>query len=222
MNEIISIIIVLSTIIICIGSFAKLIISYNKFNKLDNDSKLSGCEIVEKILEVNELENIYVVEIDGLLKDYYDSERKVIKLTTNNFHGTSLSSSIIATRISAYAIMDKKKNKIIRLRNTLLPLINIITAIGYLMLIVAIFLTNLRYLKLSLGVLFIIVLFHLLTIKTEIKATELTLKNLKKVNKKDAINGKELVENTTYLFLASIILFVVNFFGNLFLTNKKK
>ena len=54
--------------------------SYNKYKKIYNDKNTTGYEVARKILDENNLKDMYIVETTGTMSDHYDSSRKIIRL----------------------------------------------------------------------------------------------------------------------------------------------
>ena len=66
--------------------------TYKKNSKKDNAFGLTGYDVARKILDKNELNNLYVVETKGTMTDHYDPTRKTVKLSTDVYHGKSVAS----------------------------------------------------------------------------------------------------------------------------------
>lgn len=201
-----------------IMSFIKVYSCYQKYKKIDSKNNLSGCEIAEKILSKNNLENVYVVEVKGELIDHFSSARNVIRLSTHAFHHSSIAAIVIAAHECALAIKNKKKSFLLNMRGILQPTINIITYISYIGLILAIIYRSFRYLELTVGILFIIVLYHLLTFKLESVASKratLELKKLQLVKKSELEDIEEMSSSLKYIYLASPIILVINLFNKI-------
>ena len=183
--------------------------NYYKYRKKDMLNGLSGCEIAEKILKANHLENVYVIQINGELCDNYDANRNVIKLSKTAFHHSDIASALLASYMASLAIKNKKKTTLISLNNVLKPILDILIIISYIALLISLILNNYQYLKITIGVMFIIVIYHLLTNKlardTKVRAS-LELKKLSLVSKEEIEDVNQMSEALSYLPLASLIL----------------
>ena len=60
--------------------------TYKNSKNKKNSKNLTGCEVARQILDSNNLEDIYVVEVAGELSDHYDPSRKVVRLSKEVFH----------------------------------------------------------------------------------------------------------------------------------------
>ena len=79
---------IICILILIIPGIAQIFISinYNKYKCILNNKKISGQEVARKLLDSNNLENIYVVATNGNLTDHYDSSRKVIRLSKDIYN----------------------------------------------------------------------------------------------------------------------------------------
>ena len=82
--------------------------SYSKYKKVRNKNGLTGFEVARKILDENGLQDIHIVEIKGNLTDHYDPSRKVVRLSTEIFNGSSIASTSVAAHECGHAIQDKE------------------------------------------------------------------------------------------------------------------
>ena len=113
-------------------------LAYSKYKKILNNKDLSGYDVARKILDSNNLDNIMILETRGNLTDHYDPQRKVIKLSTDIYHGSSIAGAAVAAHECGHAIQDKTKYTPMRIRSALVPFVNICTRIGYLAIVIGI------------------------------------------------------------------------------------
>ena len=106
--------------------------SYSKYKKIQNSKDITGFETARKILDENGLQNIMILETKGNLSDHYDPTRKVIKLSTDIYHGTSIASASVAAHECGHAIQDKVGYTFLRIRHSLVPTVNLCSKLGYL------------------------------------------------------------------------------------------
>ena len=146
--------------------------NYKKFSKIKVKSGLSGQEVARKILDANGLQNIHIVETQGELSDHYDPRRKVIRLSHTIFHEDSISSVGVAAHECCHAIQDKEGYSFMRIRSALVPFVNFVSYLGYLGFVVSFIGGLTGYLKLSIFVLLVVVLFQLVTLPVEFDASK--------------------------------------------------
>ena len=137
-----------------------------KYENKDNDSNISGCEIAQKILEDNNLNNIYVIETKNPFEQGYSSSRKVIKLSKKIFNDTNISSFFIGSMVATNYI-EEKNNKLLYVRNLLKLTIDILSIICEIAFILSILLRDLYILKIVIGIFIFIFIYNILGINLQ-------------------------------------------------------
>lgn len=159
-------------LIIPIYASIKVNLSYKKYVKIDNEKKLTGFDVARRILDENNLGEIYVVETKGTMSDHYDPGRKTVRLSTDVYHGTSISSLAIAAHECGHAIQDKEGYTWFKIRSMIFPIINIGQKIAYVVMIIGLFLSYMNYVYAAIGFTFLGLLFELVTLPVEFDASK--------------------------------------------------
>lgn len=208
------------TLVLAVGSFFIVLGAQIHLNSTYKESKskknrrgLSGCEVARKILDSNGLEEVYVVEVAGELSDHYDPSRKVVRLSRDVFHGNSIASLSIAAHECGHALQDKDNYTLMRIRAALVPFVNFVTYLGYFGLIVSIFAGVIGYLKLSIAVLIVVLLFQLVTLPIEFDASKRALEEIKKlslIEKEETEMSQNMLKAAAMTYVASLISLVID------------
>ena len=195
-------------LIIPIYASIKVNLSYKKYVKIDNEKKLTGFDVARRILDENNLGEIYVVETKGTMSDHYDPGRKTVRLSTDVYHGTSISSLAIAAHECGHAIQDKEGYTWFKIRSMIFPIINIGQKIAYVVMIIGLFLSYMNYVYAAIGFTFLGLLFELVTLPVEFDAS----KRAKKIVLSDGMisdnekTGVDAVLNSTaFTYVAAVI-----------------
>src|SRR6266480_3811181 len=69
-------------------------------------ASMSGYAAARRILDAAGLTNVQIEAIPGHLSDHYDPREKVLRLSADNYHGTSLAAVGIAAHESGHAVQD--------------------------------------------------------------------------------------------------------------------
>ena len=211
MGDIVTIVLVIVIILCSTIVYLNNYKNEKKYKNIRYKGELSGFEIAEKILENNGLDNIYIVETRNYLEEQYDTNRNVIRLLPNSFHGLSIIDGIRAAFLAGHAIFDKK-NKLLHIRNILLFIVNILIYASYGCIVVAAFVKNYEYLKLGILSLFVIMLFHFITLPLEKEVGNFIVKNIKDLNLIDNQYNEDLEEitnNLSFRYISSPISLLV-------------
>ena len=195
-------------LIIPIYASIKVNLSYKKYVKIDNEKKLTGFDVARRILDENNLGEIYVVETKGTMSDHYDPGRKTVRLSTDVYHGTSISSLAIAAHECGHAIQDKEGYTWFKIRSMIFPIINIGQKIAYVVMIIGLFLSYMNYVYAAIGFTFLGLLFELVTLPVEFDAS----KRAKSIVLSDGMisdsekSGVDAVLNSTaFTYVAAVI-----------------
>ncbi len=199
--------------IVVVAAQAKITSAYNKFKRVKSKGNLSGQEVARRILDENGLKDIYIVEVRGELTDHYDPSRKVVRLSHEVFHGTSIASLSVAAHECGHAIQDKVGYKMMRIRSALVPFVNFVTYLGYFGLIVSIFAGITGYIKLSILVLCATLLFQLVTLPVELDASKRALAQLKQlslVDEEEQDSSKQMLQAAALTYVAALASTILN------------
>ena len=165
---------------LAITSLAQLFIttSYKKYKKVDARSGQKGCEVARRILDKHGLNNIGVEEVSGNLTDHYDPTKKVVRLSTDIYEGSSIASVSVAAHECGHAVQDKVGYAPMRIRSKLVPVVNFSTKIGYLVIMIGLALGAFKLAILGVILLLGMLLFQLVTLPVEFDASRRALKIL--------------------------------------------
>jgi Zn-dependent membrane protease YugP len=98
---------------------------YEKYSEISAKSGLSGKEVAEELLLKNNLGNIKIETIEGILSDRYDPRQKKLSLSKEIYYGKSLAAQGIVAHEIGHAIQDAQKYFPLSLRSNLVPVTNI-------------------------------------------------------------------------------------------------
>ena len=181
---------------------------YNKYKDVDNKKKLSGFEVAREILDSHGLDKIYIVEVKSNLSDHYDSDHKVLRLSSDVFHGESLTAAAVAARVANYAVQDKEGYTLMKFRSFLNKIITFVNYAAYILFIVGLALQDVSILEMTNYFMLIVLAFHLVTLPVEFDVCKRAKKDL---DKNDILTKKEMeeVDNvfkvSPYTFIMSMI-----------------
>ena len=196
--------------------------SYSKYKKVLNNKDKTGYEVARKILDENNLNDIMILETKGTLNDHYDPSRKVIKLSTDIYHGSSIASAAVAAHECGHAIQDKDGYKPMRIRSKIIPTVNICTKLGYVAIAIGCIFS---YQLIEIGIILLatILAFELVTLPVEFNASKRALRQLETlslIDKEEKSKARNMLTAAAFTYVASLltslleILRLVLIFGN--------
>ena len=176
--------------------------TYNKFKKKKNNNGYTGFETARKILDNNGLKDIMILETNGNLSDHYDPKRKVIKLSKDIYHGTSIASLAVAAHECGHAIQDKENYTFLRIRNSIVPVVNLSSKFGYIVIFIGMIFGSFDLALLGILLLCAMLIFQLITLPVEFDASKRAKEEVKKLN----ITSSEIENNGISTMLTSAAL----------------
>lgn len=195
-------------LLITLGAQGFINLMYKKYAKVNNIKKISGAEAARQVLEKNGLKDIYVVETSGFLTDHYDPSRKVIRLSKDIYNGESISAVSVACHECGHAIQDKEKYSMMRIRSSLVPIVNISSYAGYFAIIIGGLLGSLNLIWLGIAFELIILLFQLVTLPVEFDASRRALKHIETMSllsSEELKGSKKVLTAAALTYVASVL-----------------
>lgn len=183
-------------------------INYSNYKKQANSKGISGQEVARRILDENGLSNIYVVEVRGNLTDHYDSARKVVRLSSEVFHGETVAAAAIAAHECGHAIQDKENYFMLRLRSLIYPIVNIGTSLSYIIILLGIVFQALDLVYVGIALTGLGLIFQLVTLPVEFDASKRALKILEEdniVEDSEHIGCKKVLTSAAMTYVAGVL-----------------
>lgn len=152
--------------------------TYKKYSNVMNSNMVTGAQVARKILDDNGLFHVQIEEVKGTLSDHYDPRKKVVRLSSNNYHGYSAAAAAIAAHEVGHALQDAEAYAFLRFRHTLVPVAGLGDKMSFVF-IIAGFIFGAMNLVL-IGVIFMsfAVLFQLVTLPVEFNASNRAMHQL--------------------------------------------
>ena len=153
--------------------------AFAKYSKVGSMNGYSGAQAAQLILNGEGLDDVQVVETRGFLTDHYDPSRKVLALSSQNYHGTSIANIGIAAHETGHAIQHAQGYGPLKLRSSLVPLAVMGSGVGYAVMMIGLLLTFMASQAIGSTVILVgcalfglVLLFQLVTLPVEFDATK--------------------------------------------------
>lgn len=118
-------ILLLPALILAFYAQAKVSSTFEKYLRVSSARGLTGAEVARQILRQNGINDVSVEPQGGRLSDYYDPRRKVVKLSSDVYHGRSLAAIGVAAHECGHAIQHDIGYAPLAIRNSIVPVANI-------------------------------------------------------------------------------------------------
>jgi len=175
--------------------------SYSKYSKVKNVNGFTGREVARKILDDNGLQDVDVVEVGGYLSDHYDPKNKVIRLSSNIYSDSSIASVSVASHECGHAIQDKEGYLFMRIRSSMVPIVNFSSYAGYIAIMLGLFASSFEIIWIGIFLEMAILLFQLVTLPVEFDASR---RALREIENNKILNNEEIKQGRMMLFSAAL------------------
>lgn len=182
--------------------------TYSKYLGIKCKKDMAGCEVARKILDNAGLNKVHVVEIKGELTDHYDPKQKVVRLSTDIFHGTSIASVAVAAHECGHAIQDKDGYSFMKIRASLVPMVNFVNKFGYLATIIGLFAGIFDIIIVGIVMLLATLLFQVVTLPVEFNASSRAndiIKDLNLANESEQEGVEKMLSAAAFTYVAGVI-----------------
>jgi Zn-dependent membrane protease YugP len=152
---------------------------------------LSGAAAARHILDSAGLDNVQIEQIPGHLSDHYDPRDKVLRLSPEVYQTRSLAAVGIAAHEAGHAIQDAVNYAPLNIRNAAVPVANLGSSAGILMIILGYALLHSTVLIwLGIGLFSCVVFFQVVNLPVEFNASSRAKSQLVELG---IVNSEELV-----------------------------
>lgn len=172
-----------------LGLYAQIMVkvNYSRYSKVISRSGLTGREAAERVLQMNSVGGVRIGRVGGTLTDHYDPRSNSINLSQGVYDSATVAAIGVAAHEAGHAVQYAKNYAPIKLRMAIIPVCNIGTRLGPLLIILGFFLSYMAESMITVGntlyfiglILFCTVaLFQLVTLPVELDASRRALKAL--------------------------------------------
>ena len=114
--------------------------AYNKWGRVPARSRLSGSEAAQRLISRSGLYDVQVQGTRGELTDHYDPRNKTLFLSNGVANGASVAALAIAAHELGHAQQDAEEYFPLRFRSALVPMVNIGSNLGWILIMIGLFL----------------------------------------------------------------------------------
>lgn len=186
--------------------------TYAKYSDIRAAKGITADKVSRVLLDQFGLSGIAVEHISGELTDHYDPSAKVLRLSDSVYANPSIAAIGVAAHEVGHAIQDKEGYAFLRLRNSIVPLVNIGSFLSMPLLLLGLVLGSLRLFDFGILLFGGVLLFHLVTLPVEFDASARALKLLSNTGilTRDEIGGaKSVLDAAALTYVAALVMTVL-------------
>ena len=174
--------------------------TFRKYSQVLNRFGYTGADVARRILDMNGLYQVKVEQVSGNLSDHYDPKANVVRLSDSTYSSKSVGAIGVAAHEVGHAIQHAEGYMPIRVRNSIVPLVNICNGLSMPIILLGIFFAGAGGffpMLIDVGIILFssTVFFQLITLPVEFNASRRALNTLRDRNLLDhtEINGASAV-----------------------------
>ena len=115
---------VLVGLVLCLGASALVNSTMRKYSKVRNMRGLTGAEAARNILNREGLYNVQIECLNSDDGDHYDPRTDTVRLSYNNFNGTSVTAVSVAAHECGHAVQHATAYAFLNMRSKLVPIVS--------------------------------------------------------------------------------------------------
>ena len=200
--------------------------TYSKYAKVTSLNGITGVEAAERILHNAGIYNVRVERVSGRLTDHYDSSAKVLRLSDGVYSSSSIAAIGVAAHECGHAIQDKESYGPLRLRHTLVPIVNFGNFLSMPLFILGVVLGMYDTLvPIGIFLFSFAVLFQFVTLPVEFNASKRAVTILSEsgmVTREETPKVKKVLKAAAYTYLAAAAASALQLVRLLLLANRRR
>lgn len=114
--------------------------AYNKWSRVQASSRLTGQQAAQRLMNAGNLYGVQIQTTAGNLTDHYDPRNKTLFLSQGVANVASVASVAIAAHELGHAMQDAEEYFPLRFRSALVPIVNIGSNLGWILIMIGLFL----------------------------------------------------------------------------------
>lgn len=149
--------------------------TFSRYKNVQSRNGMTGADAARKILDDNGLRTTRIEHISGNLNDHFDPRNNVIRLSDATYNSSSVAAIGVAAHEAGHAVQHAVGYAPIKLRNSLVPVVNISTSISMPLFIIGLLLGVSGLAMLGVILFSASLLFQLVTLPVEFNASNRAL-----------------------------------------------
>jgi len=113
--------------------------AYQKWSQVPAQSRLTGNQAAQRLISTGSLYGVQIQGVAGNLTDHYDPRNKTLYLSPGVANGASVAAVAIAAHELGHAMQDADEYFPLRLRSALVPVVNIGSNLGWILIMIGLF-----------------------------------------------------------------------------------
>ncbi len=199
--------------------------AFRKYQKIKSSRGYTGADAARKILDDNGLHHIRIEHTSGNLTDHYDPKAGVIRLSDATYADSSVAAIGVAAHEAGHAVQHAVGYAPIKLRNSIVPVVNICTSLSMPMFILGLILGATGLTTLGIILFSGALVFQVVTLPVEFNASRRALKILDNsmMLEEDELSGaKKVLRAAAMTYVAAVLSTALQLLRLVLLSNSRR
>ena len=181
--------------------------AYNKYSRIENSRHLTGRDVAYEILNQHGLSDVQIYEVKGHLSDHYNPSNLTLNLSSEIYHGTSIASLAVAAHECGHALQHQEGYKPLTFRNMIVPVCNISQTIGWVAILLGLFIGKSSISWLGVLLMSLMMLFQIVTLPVEFDASSraLSILNDRYLTEDEYPGAKKMLTAAALTYVAAML-----------------
>jgi Zn-dependent membrane protease YugP len=114
--------------------------AYSRWSQVPARSRYTGAQAAQRLIQTGGLSGVRIEGVPGEMTDHYDPRSKTLRLSSGVYGSSSVAALAIAAHELGHAMQDYEGYGPLRLRAALVPMVNIGSYLGWILLLIGILL----------------------------------------------------------------------------------
>ena len=198
---------------------------YSKYKGVDSSNEMTGKDVALEILKSNDINDVKVVCISGELTDNFNNSNRTVSLSEDIYSGTSIASLSVAAHECGHVIQYKVGYKPIKMRNSLVKIVNFGNTIGYLIMGIGLLASITELFVVGIILLSLAVVFQLVTLPCEFNASKRANKELLRlglIDESESRGVKTMLKAAAFTYVAGLFNSILQLLRLVFMFNNRR
>lgn len=201
--------------------------AYGKYSKQLNSRGMTGAMAAEYVLRNNGVTGVRIEMTEGRLTDHFDPRSNVIRLSRDVYMNSSIAAVGVAAHEAGHAVQHAMGYVPNKLRGAILPLANIGSSLGWILVVIGIVLPVQYSFVLTLGIVLYsaAVLFTVITLPVEFNASSRALSCIKQTHLlqgEEYTGAKRVLQAAALTYVAATLTSVLQLVRLIVIANRRR
>ena len=198
--------------------------TFGKYNLVRTANGAKAHEVARRILDINGLYDVQIMQVAGNLTDHYNPKTKVLALSETVFGNSTVAAVGVAAHECGHAIQHAKQYTPIMIRQTIYPAVAFCSKAWPFVFIIGCILGLLPVVQIAIGFFIVVALFQLVTLPVEIDASKRAINTLvdnKILYGNELLGARRVLGAAAMTYVSSFLVTLAQLFKLLAKTNRK-